>query len=57
MVAAMGGLPSTLGSIPPVPTQQPPYTGGFVSQVPLMSSPTPGLSQQATSVNDPFGAL
>lgn len=55
---AMGGLPATMGGIPPaVPMQQPAYPGGFVPQVPLMSSATSGLPQQAASVNDPFGAL
>lgn len=54
----MGGLPATMGGIPPtVPMQQPAYPGGFVPQVPLMSSATSGLPQQAASVNDPFGAL
>lgn len=53
----MGGLPAPMGGIPPGPMQQPAYTGGFVPQVPLMSSATPGLTTQATPVNDPFGAL
>ncbi|XP_035209598.1 phosphatidylinositol-binding clathrin assembly protein-like isoform X3 [Stegodyphus dumicola] len=55
VVPTMGTMPMGSGMPSNVPIQQPVY--GFVSQVPLMPSATPGLPTQTTSVNDPFGAL
>ncbi|XP_054717779.1 clathrin coat assembly protein AP180-like isoform X2 [Uloborus diversus] len=54
---SMVGMP--MGAVPPtsVPIQQPMYGGGFVPQVPLMPTASPGIPAQATTVNDPFGAL
>ncbi|XP_055946414.1 phosphatidylinositol-binding clathrin assembly protein-like isoform X2 [Argiope bruennichi] len=52
----MGGMPPMAGMPPAAPMQQPAY-GGFVPQVPLMPAAGPGIPTQATSVNDPFGAL
>ncbi|CAL1298508.1 unnamed protein product [Larinioides sclopetarius] len=53
----MGGMPPMGGMQPAAAMQQPAYGGGFVSQVPLMPAAGPGIPTQATSVNDPFGAL